>query len=283
MTTTQSSPLGQLDKILLATDGSEFSAGAEREAINLASLLGSHLYIMSVVHGFPEEDPVAFQHLIKREEEKANSYMDVVKSKAVEAGVKCEKILRNGQTPYQEIVETAEEQQVDLIIMGRHGKRNMMRLLVGASTAEVIGNAHCSVLVTPRDSQIEGKNILLAVDGSPCSDRATTAAISLAKRLNAPITLLSVIYSEHKESRRRDAEMVVERTNKLLEAEGTRVESRIVTGRYAESIVETAQNIGCDLILVGSHGRTGLKKLLLGSVSERVIGLAQCAVLVVKG
>jgi nucleotide-binding universal stress UspA family protein len=275
-------PLGQLEKILLPTDGSEFSAGAEREAINLARRLGSYLYITSVVHGFPEEDALAFQQLIEREQEKANSYMEAVKSKAVEAGVKCEKILRNGEAPYQEIVDTAEEQQVDLIVMGRRGKKNMMRLLVGASTAEVIGSAHCSVLVTPREAKFEGKNLLLAVDGSPYSDRATTAAMNLAKRLKVPITLLSVVYSEHKESRRRDAETVVERTKKLLEAEGISVESRIVTGRYAESIVETAQNVGCDLIVVGSHGRTGLKKLLLGSVSERVIGLAPCAVLVVK-
>jgi len=283
MTTTQSLPLGQIDKILLATEGSEFSAGAEQEAINLASRLGSHLCVMSVVHGFPEEDALALEHIIKKEADKAHRYMDVVISKAVEAGVKCEKILRNGQTPYQEIVDTAEEQQVDLIIMGRHGKKNMMRLLVGASTAQVIGDAHCSVLVTPRTTKIEGKNILLAVDGSPYGDRATTAAINLAKRLNAPITLISVIHSEHKESRRREAETVIDRTNKLMQAEGIRVESQIVTGRYAESIVETAENVGCDLIIVGSHGRTGLKKLLLGSVSERVIGLAQTAVLVVKG
>jgi len=283
MTITQSSPLGQLEKILLATDGSEFSTGAEREAINLARLLGAHLSIMSVVHGFPEEDALAFQHIIKKEEDKANSYMNIVKSKALEAGVKCEKRLRHGQSPYQEIVDTASEQQVDLIVMGRHGKKNMMRLLVGASTTEVIGNAHCSILVTPRDAKIEGKNILLAVDGSPYSDRATTAAINLAKRLNAQMTLLSVIYREHKESRRREVETVIERTNRLLQTEGIHVESQIAIGRYPEVIVETAQNVGCDLIIVGSHGRTSLKKLLLGSVSERVIGLAQCAVLVVKG
>jgi uncharacterized protein len=283
MTTTQSLPLGQLDKILLATDGSEFSAGAEREAINLARLLGSQLFIMSVVHGFPEDDALALRHLIEKEAEKANSYMTAINAKAVEASVICENILRNGDAPYKEIVDTAEEQEVDLIVMGRRGKKNMMRFLVGASTAEVIGTAHCSVLVTPRTANIEGKNILLAVDGSPYSDRATTAAINLAKRLNAQITLISVVYSEHKESRRREAETVVECTKKLLESEGVHVQSQIVTGRYAESIVETAQNIGCDLIMVGSHGRTGLKKLLLGSVSERVIGLAQCAVLVVKG
>jgi len=283
MTTTQLSPLGQLEKILLASEGSEFSAGAEREAINFARLLGSHLYIMSVVNAFPEYDEIALQDIIKKEEGKAHAYMDPINSKAVEAGVKCEKIIRNGEAPCKEIVDTAKEQQVDMIVMGRHGKKNLMRLLVGASTVQVIGNAHCSVLVTPRNSQIEAKNILLAVDGSPYSDRATSAAINLAKRLKAQISLLSVVYSEHKENRRREAEVVVERTQKVLVAEGISVESRIVTGRYAESIVETAQDIGCDLILVGSHGRTGLKKRLLASVSERVIGLAQCAVLVVKG
>jgi uncharacterized protein len=283
MTSTHSLPLRQVEKILLASDGSEFGIGAEREAINLASRLGSHLYAMSVVHAFPEEDALALEHLMKKEVDKANAYLDVISSQAIEAGVKCEKKVRNGQSPYEEIVQTAEEEGVDLIVMGRHGKKNMMRLLVGASTAQVIGNAHCSVLVTPRTAQIEGKNILLAVDGSPYSEKASLAAMHLAKHLNAPITLISVVYSEHKESRRREAEKVVAETKRLLEAEGLEVESQIVIGRYAESIVETAQNRGCDLIMVGRQGRTGLKKLLLGSVSERVIGLAQCAVLVVKG
>jgi hypothetical protein len=278
--TTQTSPLRQLKKILLATDGSEFSASAEREAINLSGLLGSHLYIMSVVHGFPEDDALNLQHLIEQEEEKAYRYMDAIKSKAV--GIKCENILRNGEVPYQEIVDTASEQQVELIIMGRRGKKNMLRFLIGASTTKVIDNANCSVLVTPRESQIEGKNILLAVDGSPYNDRATITAINLAKCLKAPITLLSIIYDEHKENRRQDAEKMIERTKKLLEAEDISIENQTITDKYAESIVEIAQNIDCDLILMGNCGLTGLKKLLLGNVSEQVISLAQCAVLVVK-
>ncbi len=280
--TTQSLPLGQLNKILLATDGSEFSAGAEHEAINLAGLLDTQLDIMSVVNAYPEEDALAFQELIKRAEEKANNYMDGLKSKAVEAGVKCQNLIRYGETPYQTIVETAEEQEVDLIIMGRHGKKNMMRLLVGASTAQVIGNAPCSILVTPRDSKIKGNAILLAVDGSPYSELAATAASALAIELNAPIMVLSVIRSEHKDNRRKEAEAVVEHTGKILREKGIRVQKRVMTGRYVKTIIETAQELDCDLIVVGSHGRTGLKKLLLGSVSERVIGLANCAVLVVK-
>ncbi len=280
MTTT---PLGQLKKILLATDGSEFSAGVEREAINLAKIRKSHLSIMSVVNAYPEDDALALQLLIEKAEQKANSYMDSIKSKAIEAGVSCENLLRHGEVPYQAIVDTAEEQEVDLIVMGRHGKLNMMRFLIGTSTAQVIGQAHCSVLVTPRAAKIEGRNILLAVDGSPYSELAATATATLAGDLNAPVMVLSVVHSEHKESRRQEAEVVVEQTRQRLENAGVRVTSRVMTGRYAKTIIETAQEIDCDLIVVGSHGRTGLKKLLLGSVSERVIGLASCAVLVVKG
>ncbi|MCK5876461.1 MAG: universal stress protein [Candidatus Marithrix sp.] len=278
--TTQTSPLRQLKKILLATDGSKFSVAAEQEAINLSHLFDSHLYIMSVIHGFPEDDALNLQHLIEKEEEKAYRYMDAIKSKAV--GIKCENILRNGEVPYQEIVDTAEEQQVELIIMGRRGKKNMLRFLIGASTTKVIDNAHCSVLITPRDSKIKGKNILLAVDGSPYNDRATITAINLAKRLKAPITLISIVYDENDEKRRQNAENMLVRTQKLLEAEGLNVENHIVTDKYAENIIKIAKNIGCDLILMGSCGLTGLKKMLIGNISEKVIGLAQCAVLVVK-
>jgi nucleotide-binding universal stress UspA family protein len=56
-----------------------------------------------------------------------------------------------------------------------------------------------------------------------------------------------------------------------------------MTGRPADAIIETAKEQNADLIVVGSHGRTGLNKLLMGSVAERVIVLASCAVLVVKG
>ncbi|MDM8566742.1 universal stress protein [Candidatus Halobeggiatoa sp. HSG11] len=276
----QISPLRQLKKILLATDGSEFSSAAEQEAINLTRLLDSHLYVMSVVHGFPEDDALNLQHLIKQEEEKAHQHMDSIKSKATD--IKCENVLHNGKVPYQEIIDAAEKQQVELIVMGRRGKKNMLQFLIGASTTKVIDNAHCSVLVTPRNSKIKGKNILLAMDGSPYNDRATIIAINLAKRLKASITLISIVYNEHDEKRRHKAGKMLERTHNLLEAEGIEVKNHVITDKYAENTVKIAKDIGCDLILMGSCGLTGLKKMLIGNISEKVISLAQCAVLVVK-
>jgi nucleotide-binding universal stress UspA family protein len=61
------------------------------------------------------------------------------------------------------------------------------------------------------------------------------------------------------------------------------VKAFVLSGKPADAIIETAKDKNADLIVVGSHGRTGLEKLLMGSVAERVIVLASCAVLVVKG
>jgi hypothetical protein len=136
--------------------------------------------------------------------------------------------------------------------------------------------------VVPRVSQIEGKRILLAVDGSRYSDAAASAAISIARYLQAPILAVCAVHSEFKEKRQQEANMIIKRITTLISKKGIIVEGRVLNGRPAEVIVEAAKNQGIDLIVMGSHGRTGLERVLMGSVSDRVIGHADCAVLVVK-
>jgi nucleotide-binding universal stress UspA family protein len=69
---------------------------------------------------------------------------------------------------------------------------------------------------------------------------------------------------------------------KVAEAEGVKAESYVGEAEADEAIVKLAKEQGADLIVVGSHGRTGLRRLLMGSVTEKVIGTAPCPVLVVK-
>ena len=281
--TTQLSPVGRFDKVLLATDGSEFSAGAEREAINLSRVCESQLEAMTVVIANPEYDAFAPQ-LIEKSEKDAEARLETVKNKASEGSVNCEILVRHSENPYQEIVETAEERKADVIVMGRRGKTGFMRAMMGGSTAKVVGLAHCAVLIVPKAAPaIEGKNILLAVDGSRYSEIAATATANLAKRLNAPVTILSVVYTDHQTQREEEAQEVVQRIGEFLKQEGVQqIETKITRGKHADMIVDTAVQGNSDLIVVGSHGRTGLERILMGSVSERIIGLTQCAVLVVK-
>jgi nucleotide-binding universal stress UspA family protein len=86
----------------------------------------------------------------------------------------------------------------------------------------------------------------------------------------------------HSERRQQEGREAVERTTAQLLLEGLEVDGVALPGEADDVIIALAEKIGADLIVVGTHGRTGFGKVLLGSVAERVIGKAKCAVLVVK-
>jgi len=277
----QLSPIGRFENILVVTDGSEASRGATREAIRLAQRTDGNLFLMSVLMSNPEHESMAKQ-LIEKENTDAVRYLESIKASASEAGISSEFTVRHGIEIYQEIVDEAEKRQADLIVMGRRGLTGLERLMMGSNTAKVIGYAHCSVLVVPKEAKIEGKKILLSVDGSRYSDTAATATLSIAKHLHAEVIVISVVYSDHKEKRHSEAVENVKRVETFMTQASINVSGQILSGNPGEAIVEEAKSKGVDLIVIGSHGRTGLDRMLMGSVSDRVIGYSDCAVLVVK-
>jgi nucleotide-binding universal stress UspA family protein len=176
-------------------------------------------------------------------------------------------------------LEEAAETQPDLIIMGRHGYTGLTRLLMGSVTARVIGHSPCDVLVVPQGVGLSFKSLLVASDGSPFSEAAWTAALSLAKTMGSALIGVAVAASD------RDIPVATEVVRGLEAAaseQGIALDTMVPMGRPEEGIVKAADFKGASLIIVGSHGRTGLKRLLMGSVAERVIGDAKCPVLVVK-
>jgi len=279
--TEQLSPTGRFDRVLLATDGSDFSAGAVRAGIELAQRCGTKLNVLTMVLTNPEYAAIAPQ-LEERAELEALQIIEGVKTQADALGVTCEGRIRHGEDPAREIIEEAESGHYDLIIMGRRGKRRLARWMVGHATVQVIGGAACPVLVVPRAASLPNRRILLATDGSRYGDAAAAAAASLSSHCRLPVCVISVIKPGHSEARRAEAAQVVERISRLLAREGIEVEGRVGEGRPEEVIADTAKSVGADLIIMGSHGRTGFERILLGSVSERVIGLADCATLVVS-
>jgi nucleotide-binding universal stress UspA family protein len=134
-------------------------------------------------------------------------------------------------------------------------------------------------LVVPRAAKIEYRNILVATDGSEHSNAAVTEAIGIAKRCGSTILAVSVLRDAHE---REEATAHVNKVVALAHQEGIPVEPLTPVGRSFDVIVETAGGRGVDLIVMGTYGKTGLKKFLMGSSTEKVIGNAGCAVLVVK-
>jgi nucleotide-binding universal stress UspA family protein len=147
---------------------------------------------------------------------------------------------------------------------------------------------------------IEIGTILLPTDGSECSARATTYALSLARQYGARVVALHVIDRGWEEQTRN---AVVEVGHELMQTlhdgytrtahtilqgpvdagakAGVPVETRMAHGTPYEEIVKAGKEMGADLIVIGTHGRTGMSHFLLGSVAERVVRSAPCPVLTV--
>jgi uncharacterized protein len=278
----QISPLGRFESFLVASDGSEFSAAAVREAIGMARKCNAQLNVMSLVATGVEHEALG-ESILKQEMETSKQHLDGIMEQATVAGVACETHLIHGQTVDREIVGLADQLNVDLIVMGRRGRRGLARLMLGHATAQVIGLAHCNVMVVPRAARVEGRHIVLATDGSRFADAAAITAASMAGFCKAKSTVVSVTTPGHAPENRQEAEQVVQRIVEHMKNEGIDAEGLVLDGRPDELIVAVARERDADLIVTGSHGRTGLERVLLGSTTERILNETSCAVLVVKG
>jgi hypothetical protein len=253
---------------------------------------------MSVIDTNPEFDAIAPQ-LVEKKGKEVRMNLDAVQARAKNEGVDCNTVVRQGEDSYQYIVDEAMKNKSSMIVMGRRGRTGLKRLMMGSVTARVIGHAPCNVLVVPRAAQLEFTNIVVATDGSKYSVAAASEAIGLAKRNGSALTVLSVVPADIDtpvdvgftvnqqeliaEKEMQEAEKNARAVKEAAQKENVSVKALIMSGKPADAIIEIAKERRADLIVLGSHGRTGLERLLMGSVAERVIVLATCPVLVVKG
>ena len=282
------SPSAPFAKILVCTDGSPDSEGAITAALNLAKTTGSTVFLLEVLFylaGYELQapdtlaPPMVNMELMQAQETAAKERLEAWKTEAAREGVLLTPRVRTGSSAYEGILEEVGESQPDLIIMGRHGYTGLTRLLMGSVTARVIGHSPLNVLVVPREVPLSFKRLLIASDGSVFSEAAWTEALLLAKTMGSDLIGVAVAASD------RDiptATEVVRNLEAAASQQGIALDTMIPMGRPEEGIVKAAEFKGASLIIVGSHGRTGLKRLLMGSVAERVIGDAKCPVLVVK-
>src|SRR5512140_2726098 len=194
------------ERILLATEHTEFDSGAERVAFALAQRCGKPLAAVIPVVSNPEYEAVAPQ-LAERAEQEAAARIEKLRTAAKTAGVLLDVVTRRGEEPYLEIVQEASGRKSDLIVTRRRGKRSFLsNLLVGEMVSKVAGNAPCSVLFVPRAAQMWAHGILAAVDASISAAHVASTAAKVARQCALPLTIISV--ASH-ESLRANAENVL--------------------------------------------------------------------------
>ncbi|MDU9047831.1 MAG: universal stress protein [Candidatus Electrothrix sp. Rat3] len=268
--------------IALATDGSSYTDGAVQETIFLAQSCGAKIVVLHVIPIDSETATGAHASSTAARLE-TKEYIDNIRKLADDIEIPCEVLFEESYRPDKTIVELAYKHQADILIMGRHGKQGLLKLLVGSMTSKVIGHGFPKVLVVPKDFSIGGDKVLLAVDGSKASKAAADEIIAMGIHCSnlKEVYALSVTSSE---SGLEEAEALAKATCKRGQelAPSVTFHPLALVGKPAADIIaQTAEEKEVDMILIGGHGK-GLSKLLMGHVTEKVIGRAHCAVLVIE-
>ncbi|MDD5452018.1 MAG: universal stress protein [Desulfovibrionales bacterium] len=281
-TTCKLCPLSRHEKILVATDGSRYSEKALDGAVNIAGKCGSSLYVLNVVELNPEFMSLAPEAVEKMERD-SRTLLEETKERVSQKGITCETVIHEGEQPYEFIVSEAKRKKADLIVIGTHGRTGLKKLLMGSVAARVIGHAPCPVMVIPLRGSVGLKNILVATDGSIYAEAAVKEAISIAAACDSKLSAVCVVKGQRPTKYTSEAEKIVERVVKGAAKSNIQAEGIVREGEPYEVIADLAREKQVDIIIMGRYGRTGLTKLLMGSVTKRVIGHASCAVLVIPG
>ena len=141
-------PLTRGEKILVAVDGSPFADMAVEQAISLGGICNSEIFVISVVDLFPERMAVA-PALVEKMSAEVREHLDKAKEKVDAANISCETIVHMGGKPHEFIVDEAKKRDIDLIVLGTHGRSGLKRVLLGSVAQNVLGHAPCPVLVVP--------------------------------------------------------------------------------------------------------------------------------------
>ncbi|NWF74989.1 MAG: universal stress protein [Nitrospirae bacterium] len=283
--------MGKYRKILVAIDGSESSKNALRQAIKLANSEKCWITVVSVIPSYTGDLSATFIGDMRKAmaepcEKALSEAQNIAKSERVLIKTVCEE----GEI-YERIVDLADAENCDLIVLGRKGLSKIERAFMGSVTARVIGHSQRDVLVVPGGSAIGWKTIFLNTDGSKYSEAATESAINFAKSYGGDLMVLSVVDVTEEfitrapgmlEELVKKAKGFVEDVRKRAEESNIKTTTYVREGEAYRVITDLAKEKKADIILMGSHGRTGLKRLLMGSVTAKVIGYSPCPVLVVK-
>lgn len=293
-----------LKRILLPTDFSAASVHAFPYAVWFARRSGASITLVYVV---PTTLPAELSHIgivleEKRLAKEAETALVKVRARELPADLTVENIVLSGG-PYYEICKTAGGLGIDLIVMSTHGHTGLKHALLGSTAERVVRHAPCPVLTVrepflpirfPDDTPCRFKRILVPTDFSESSGIALRHAASFARLCHGAITLLHVVESPNYPAwgyahlSLRDQKLK-KKAYKKLEALSGELPSdsgavvAVKTGDAALEIAEAAKEEKADLIVIAAHGHTGLKRLFLGSVAEKVVRFAHCPVLVVRG
>jgi nucleotide-binding universal stress UspA family protein len=303
-------------RIVLAIDGSKFSEAATQAVIAQNKPQETEVQLVRVIRILSPQVPEmlgyypGMEHSQDAQRKFGEAYLEKTAELLRSKGLRVTKAVEFG-SPKSEIIDTAEKFHADLIVLGSHGETGLEQFLLGSVSDAVLRHAHCSVelvRIAPnaKDSKVPGESaeskvtkILLAIDDSKFSESATEFLIRQAWPGETQVRILCVVepppllvaremggYDTAMEAvweaRTSQAQTLVAKTEAALRAKGLNVTTAVKQGEVKSEVLDAAEEWKADLIVLGSHGRTGLNRFLMGSVADAVARHARCSVEVVR-
>jgi len=285
------------DQILFPTDGSDGAAVAFDHVLDIATRHDSTVTLIHVV----DTTQGSVLHIQSDSadllEEEGERIVNDAADRASQRGVDTITEVVRGE-PYREVLDYADKHGVDLVVMPTHGRRGLERFLLGSTTERVVRRADVPVLTIRPDDDAEAAHpytdVLVPTDGSDCANQALAIGVDVVDAEGTALHLLSVVaISALGADVRPDLqmEMLEDSAHELLDeaeafAANAGVEAVSKTVEYEPSIHQAIltyiDDHDIDLVVVGTHGRTGFDRYVLGSVTDYLIRTSPIPVLTVR-
>lgn len=302
--------------ILVPLDGSELAEKALLPAAQLAGVMAQQvgpeelpvkLTLLRVASSLPlmAADPVLYEEMIRMGIEEAQSYLNMT-AESVSAGDAVVETKVASGSPADAIVYFVEENDVDLIVMSSHGRTGSKRWVYGSVAEKVMHHAPCATVIIRAHVSVQmfqNQKILVPLDGSVLAERALEPALALAANLKSDIFLIRVVpshapivpdflspsgervstaISEVADLERMEAEAYLQRIYVTHDNGRMFFDVKSSDDDVADVIVSYAEEQNVDLIIISSHGRSGIGRWLHGSVAEKVLRGANCATMIIR-
>jgi nucleotide-binding universal stress UspA family protein len=292
----------QMREILWASDGSKESRTALRWGELLAKQLGSKITAFTAVES-PNLSNLAVSAEIRgrlsavetKTRQRETRRLDRIKETLARRGLNVETEIATG-LPHEAIVKAIQSRSVDLVVMGTRGFSAWARMLLGSTAVKVLREAHAPILTTHQSARKPNvKEILVPTDFAPNDAAALDWATELAAEFGATVTLLHV-FEAHQSwdsvkggsmGRLRDAatkqlqSIIAAIPNDKRKAISIKEQVKVFPRPWS-GIVDFARKGKCDIIVMSTHGRSGVPRYFLGSAAESVIKNAPCPVIAVR-
>jgi nucleotide-binding universal stress UspA family protein len=290
-----------IKNILWASDGSEesldalkwvevFATGYDANVIALSVFATANLNPAAVADDLRREIDLIDSEIMEKETKRLAEIRNALERK----GIKAETHVARG-VPHQEIIKTAHDRPIDLIAMGKRGLTPWRERLLGSTTTAVLREAHMPVLTVRRATgKMAAKKILFPTAFSPEESTALAWAFEFARKFGAVLLLLNVteVHNSYdaveggfvgrlRDSASKQLHAIAEAVP-IQERKGVNFEEKVIAFPRAWSgIVNFVRDQDIDMIVMSTHARKGVPRLLLGSVAEDVIQEAPCPVIAV--